>query len=181
MRLDQFSNSNFDRGASRFKEAIWLVANGLLLSSWIPGSSWRCALMRAFGATVGNGVVIKPRLRVKFPWRLKIGDHVWIGEDVWIDNLDVVSIGSHSCISQGAYLCTGSHDWTDEHFGLITKPITVQEGCWVGAKACLTPGTIMESGAVLAMVSLGHGHLDGNKVFRGSAKDSSEFRKKDER
>lgn len=164
MRLDQFENTGFDRGASRLKEVMWILTSEMLLASWLPGSSWRVAILRSFGGRIGKGVVLKPRVRVKFPWRLVLGDHVWIGEDVWIDNLATVEIGEHSCVSQGAYLCTGSHDWRDPAFGLITRPISVGKGCWVAAKAVLAPGSIMEDGAVLAMCSLGHGLIKGNKI-----------------
>ena len=159
MRLDLFANPDFDRGASRLTEAAWLVLSGLLVSSWLPGSAWRRTLLRAFGAEIGMGVVIKPGVRVKFPWRLTIGDHVWIGEDVWIDNLAPVTIGAQSCISQGSYLCTGSHDWSDPRFALITRPIVIEGECWVGARACLAPGTAMEQGAVLTMGAVGRGRL----------------------
>ncbi|HCQ66712.1 MAG TPA: colanic acid biosynthesis acetyltransferase WcaF [Rhodobacteraceae bacterium] len=169
MRLDQFTNPDFDRGASKAKEALWIALDGLLLSSWLPGSGWRAALLRAFGASIGTGVVIKPRVRVKFPWRLALADHVWIGESVWIDNLDKVTIGAHTCLSQGAYLCTGSHDWTDPRFALVTKPIRIEGECWVGARATLAPGTIMETGAVLAMGGLGRGHIAGGMIHAGVA------------
>lgn len=165
MRLDQYANSEFNRGASRLKEAIWLATNGAILSSWLPGSSWRRWLLCCFGAKIGKGVVLKPGIRVKFPWRLTIGDHVWCGEDVWIDNLGQVDIGSHSCVSQGAYLCTGSHDWSDPRFGLIVRPVTIGIGCWVAAKAMLAPGTIMEDGAVLGMAALGRGRLQGGMIY----------------
>ena len=167
MRLDLFSNPEFDRGASRWTELLWMFAQAWLLSSWLPGSGWRVRLLRAFGAKIGQGVVIKPHVRVKFPWRLAVGDHVWLGEDVWIDNLDRVEIGAHSCLSQGAYLCTGSHDWTDPTFSLVTRPIVIGQGCWVGAQASLAPGAVMEDGAVLAMASLGTGRLAGDQIHRG--------------
>lgn len=165
MRLDHYANAEFNRGASRLKEALWLATNGALLSSWLPGSSWRRWLLRCFGAKIGKGVVLKPGIRVKFPWRLTVGDHVWLGEDVWVDNLGQVDIGSHSCVSQGAYLCTGSHDWSDPRFGLIVRPLTIGVGCWVAARAMLAPGTIMEDGAVLGMAALGRGRLQGGKIY----------------
>ncbi len=168
MRLDLFDNSDFNRGTSRLREALWLFVSGVLVSSWVPGSIWRRVFLRAFGAQLGVGVVIKPGVRVKFPWRLNLGDHVWIGEDVWIDNLAHVAIGSHSCISQGAYICTGSHNWFDKNFTLITKPIVVEEECWIGARAILAPGTIMESGSVLTMGSIGKGKLSENHIFSGN-------------
>ena len=83
MRLDTFSAASFERGASRITEAFGLLVSGILVLSWLPGSGWRVWLLRAFGARIGQGVVLKPGVRVKFPWRLEVGDHSWIGEDVW--------------------------------------------------------------------------------------------------
>lgn len=166
MRLDRYTSGSFQRGASRVKEALWIAISGVFFDSWIPGSGWRCRLLRLFGAQLGIGVVIKPYVTIKFPWKLIIGDHVWIGERAWIDNLAEVTIGSHSCISQSAYLCTGSHDWTDPEFGLITRPIQIGNGCWVGARSSLAPGTTMEDGSILAMNTLGTGHLEANTIYR---------------
>ena len=167
VRLDLFANAKFSRGASRLTELCWMAVSGLLVESWLPGSGWRRQLLRAFGARIGKGVIIKPRVRVKFPWRLTVGDHSWIGEEVWIDNLAKVTVGSHCCLSQGAYLCTGSHDWTDPRFGLITRPIELGDGCWLGAKASLAPGTQVEPGAVVAMGSVASGQLAAWTVHAG--------------
>lgn len=173
MRLDQFTNAEFQRGASRLVEALWLPLQALI-GSWIPGSAWRAALLRLFGARLGRGVVIKPRVRIKFPWRLQMGDHVWIGEGVWIDNLAPVRIGSHVCISQGAYLCTGSHDWRDPAFALRTVPITLQDHVWVGAFARLAPGCELQRGAVVAMGLTVSGRIPADTVVR-SGKDSQHW------
>ena len=159
MRLDKFQDSKFQRGASKLKEALWLATSGIIVESWLPGSRWRSFLLRLFGANVGKGVVIKPRVRVKFPWRLNIGAHSWIGENVWIDNLTHVDIGCHSCISQGSYLCTGSHDWSSETFELVVRPIVIADHAWVCAFALVAPGTTIEEGAVLGMGELGSGRL----------------------
>lgn len=153
MRLAEFNNDDFDRGRSRTVEVCWRVVEGVFFNSWLPGSGWRAWLLRAFGAEVGKGVVIKPHVRVKFPWRLRVGNHSWIGESVWIDNLAEVSIGNDCCISQGAYLCTGSHRWDKETFDLETKPIVIEDQCWVGAMARIAPGVVMGQGAVLMMGS----------------------------
>jgi putative colanic acid biosynthesis acetyltransferase WcaF len=166
MRLDHFSNHSFDRGASRLTEIAWTIVQGLFFSSWMPGSRWRCALLRLFGARLGRGVVIKPFVVVKFPWRLSVGDHVWIGERAWIDSLAEVTIGAHSCISQGAYLCTGSHDWNDPAFALITRPIVIGTGCWVGAFARVAPGSVMEDQSVLGMHAFCNGRLSSGFVYR---------------
>lgn len=167
MRLDRYTAAGFDRGAPRWKEALWLAVNGLLLSSWLPGSGWRRWLLRAFGAQIAPRVVFKPGVRVKFPWRLSVGMHSWIGEDVWIDNLAPVSIGAHVCLSQGAYLCTGSHDWSSPNFDLICLTITIEDHVWVGARASVAPGTILHEGAVLAMSSFGQGELSSWTVHTG--------------
>jgi putative colanic acid biosynthesis acetyltransferase WcaF len=168
MRLDLFSNEGFDRGASFAKELLWLAAGQILLSSWIPGSGWRVWLLRAFGATIGGGVTIKPAVRVKFPWRLRIGNHCWIGERVWIDNLGMVCIGDHVCVSQDAYLCTGSHDWSREAFDLIVRPITIESHAWICARASIAPGATIGSGAVVGFASVGHGPLAEWTVYSGN-------------
>ena len=151
MRLDLFRNSQFERGRPRWIEALWICVAGVSVSTWLPGSAWRRTLLRAFGAQIGTGVVIKPRVRVKFPWKLKVGDHSWIGESVWIDNLDQVTIGAHCCISQGAFFCTGNHRWDKETFDLVTRPIVIEDQCWVAAMVRLAPGTCMRKGSVLGM------------------------------
>lgn len=175
MRLDHYTASGFDRGAPYWKEALWLVANGLLLSSWLPGSGWRRGLLAAFGARLGRGVVVKPGVRVKFPWRLVVGDHTWIGEDVWIDNLAAVTLGSHVCLSQGAYLCTGSHDWSRESFDLITRPIRVGDHAWVGAKATIAPGTTIGEGAIVGIASVGKGQLAPWSIYFDSPVRSAPY------
>jgi putative colanic acid biosynthesis acetyltransferase WcaF len=109
-------------------------------SNAIPLSSVRRLLLRTFGAKIGKRVSIKPGVQVKYPWHLSIGDDSWIGEHAWIDNLVRVTIGSNACVSQGAYLCTGNHDWSDPAFGLIVKPIMIGDGAWVGAKSLIGPG-----------------------------------------
>lgn len=167
MRLSEYSPRDFHRGRSRLVELAWMLLQALLVGSWVPGSWHRIVLLRLFGAMIGCNVVIKPGVRVKFPWRLQVGDHSWIGEDVWIDNLAKVSIGSHVCVSQGAYLCTGSHDWASESFDLITLPIDVADHAWIGSKAVLAPGTEVGAGAVLSMASFGKGRLDPWTIYLG--------------
>ncbi|AVP99871.1 colanic acid biosynthesis acetyltransferase WcaF [Ahniella affigens] len=166
-RLDRFDNRQFVRGRSALVEALWLVVQGWLFASDLPGSGWRRLLLRWFGAEIGQGVVIKPRVRVKFPWRLQIGDHAWIGEAVWIDNLARVEIGAHACVSQGAYFCTGNHDWRREDFALRTEPIVVGAHAWVGAMAQLAPGATLADGAILAMGSRLSGNTAPDRLYAG--------------
>lgn len=151
MKLDTFNKNSFDRGAGMLTEAVWVLVQSLLFSSVIPGSGWRRAVLRFFGAKIGKKVIIKPRVRVKFPWRLEIGEFSWIGEAVWIDNLSAVRIGSHCCVSQGAYLCTGNHDWKKSSFDLKSAPISIEDRVWICAKAVIGPGVTVKEGAVLCL------------------------------
>jgi len=111
--------------------------------------------------------VVKPYVRVKFPWKLSIGDHSWIGERAWIDNLAEVRIGAHCCLSQGAYLCTGNHRWDRDAFDLVTGPICIEDHCWIGARASVAPGVTCGEGAVLAMGSVAVHDLRAWHVHRG--------------
>jgi putative colanic acid biosynthesis acetyltransferase WcaF len=99
---------------------------------------------------VGRGVVIRSRVNITFPWRFECGDNVWIGDEVYILSLAMVTIRSNVCLSQRAFLCTGSHDFRKETFDLITKPITVEDGCWIAAGAFVGPGVNIGGGSVVA-------------------------------
>ncbi len=154
VRLASFSARWFDRGRPAAVEALWLLVQTLLVRSWVPGTAHRAFLLRLFGAVIGRGVTMKPGLRVKFPWRLRVGDDSWLGEDCWIDNLAPVVIGNNVCVSQGAYLCTGNHNWSDPAFALVVKPITLQDGSWVGARCLVGPGVTFEESAVAVAGSI---------------------------
>ena len=150
MRLDRFDNRAFDRGAGPLREVCWWVVRSLLFAPWFPvPSGLKAAALRLFGARVGRGVVIRGRVNITFPWRVEIGDHVWIGEEVMILSLGKVRIGSHTCISQRAFLCTGSHNHRKETFDLVVKPVTVGESCWIGAQAFVGPGVKVGKGATM--------------------------------
>ena len=147
--LASFDNSDFDRGASAARELAWLYARKFLFeSSVLPLSGVRRRVLSAFGATMGRATTIKPRFRVHFPWKLTVGDHVWLGEEAYILNLAPVTIGSNVCISQRAFLCTGSHDWSDPSFRLITEPIVIEDGAWVSAGVFVGPGVVVGRNAV---------------------------------
>lgn len=158
---------NFTRGRPALVEALWIVVQAIFVSSFIPGSWHRRALLGLFGASIGKRVVLKPGIRVKFPWRLSIGDNSWIGEDAWIDNLAPVTIGKDCCVSQGAYLCTGSHDWSAPGFDLITRPITLEPGAWVAARATVGPGVTLGRGSVLGLGGVATRDLEPWTVYAG--------------
>ena len=172
MKLDCYLTSNFDRGASPLKEGLWWVVRSLLFASWVPlPSIFKVTALRLFGAKVGKGVVIRSRVNISFPWRLSIGDHVWLGDEVLILSLAAVTIASHVCISQRAFLCTGSHRFRSESFDLVTKPITVEEGCWIAACVFIGPGvtlhrmSICSAGAVVLRDAGPNQLLSGNPAM----------------
>lgn len=168
VKLDQFDNAGYRPGSTALR-SLWYVAMPIFLSGTIP---WpygvKRATLRLFGAHVGRGVVIKPHVRIKYPWKLSVGNHSWIGESVWIDNLDQVTIGHHCCISQGALLLCGNHDYTSSTFDLITRTIVMEDGSWVGAKSILGPGSVLGKEAVLAVGSVGLGHLQPHHIHQGN-------------
>ena len=153
--LSQYNNFWYHPGRGLVVRLLWHCANVLFLQNPLNVSSRvKVLLLRCFGAKVGAGVVIKPGVSVKYPWNIQIGDHVWIGENVWLDSLAPIKIGNHACVSQGAYLCTGNHDWTDPAFGLMVKPIVLEDGTWVGARAVILPGVTVTSHSVVAAGSV---------------------------
>lgn len=167
--LSAYSSGSFDRGASLFAEVAWMVASAIFFRhSLAVGSAVKCAVLRAFGARVGDRVVIKPSVQIKFPWKLRLGSHVWIGEHVWIDNLDIVTLDDHVCVSQGAMLVCGNHDFTVASFALVTKPIKVDRGAWLCARSIVGPGVHVGSHAVLTAGSVAVNNLDPYTVYQGN-------------
>ena len=153
--LAHYDRRSYDPSQPMWVQAVWfLVGLPILRCSILPLSPVRRGILRMFGAKIGAGVVIKPGVRVKYPWLFSVGDHSWVGEDCWIDNLALVTLGRNVCISQGAYLCTGNHDWSDENFSLFVKPINIADGAWVGARAFVAPGINLGEYAVLTAASV---------------------------
>jgi putative colanic acid biosynthesis acetyltransferase WcaF len=153
--LSSYDNSWYSPGRSSLIRALWFfIGLPIIRSGLLPSSSIRRIVLRCFGAKLAPGVVLKPGIRVKHPWLLSIGKSSWIGEDVWIDNLVAVNIGANVCISQGAYLCTGNHDWSDKSFGLDVRPVVLEDGSWVGARALIAPGVMIGACGVAAAGSI---------------------------
>ena len=134
--LSNYDNSWYSPQAFWLKGAIWYFTNQLIFNhGWLPLSFLKVFILKVFGSRVGKGVNIKPSVNIKYPWLLEIGDHVWIGEKVWIDNLAKVVIGDNVCLSQGAMLLTGNHNYKKPGFDLMTGAINVEDGVWIGAKS----------------------------------------------
>jgi putative colanic acid biosynthesis acetyltransferase WcaF len=167
--LSSYSAAHFDRGASKVRELSWLFVSFLLFRLCpLSLSPLKRVVLRIFGARVGIGVTIKPQVKITFPWKLTIGDHVWLGEECWLLNLDRIVIGKNVCISQRAFLCTGSHNYKLSSFDLIVKPITVEDGAWLGAACWVGPGVTVGSHAVLVAGSVATKSLEPWGIYQGN-------------
>jgi len=167
-QLDRFSRT-LVRGRPVAVELLWIVISTLFVKSILPGSLHRKVLLRLFGAKIGPGVIIKPCVNIKFPWRLTVGAHAWIGENAWIDNLDEVFIGANACISQSAYLCTGNHDWSAQNFDLLTGAITVEDGGWVAARAVIGPGVTVGRNAIVSIGAVATEDVPSGRILAASS------------
>lgn len=168
--------------ASKLKQLIWYLTNIIFFKNALNISSGlKVSLLRMFGAKVGKGVVIKPSVNIKYPWKLVIGNHSWIGEHVWIDNLADVTIGSNVCLSQGAMLLTGNHDYRKPTFDLMVKGIILEDGVWIGAQAMVCPGIICASHAVLSACSVATRNLEAHTIYQGNPAAAVKAREINER
>lgn len=165
--LSTFSN-NWYKPGSTFKILVWYFVNAVFfISPLFPFSGFKVFLLKFFGAKIGKGVLIKPSVNIKYPWLLEIGNHVWIGEKVWIDNLARVVIGDNVCISQGAMLLFGNHDYKKTTFDLMVKEIHLEEGAWIGARAVVCPGVTVKSHAILSVGSVATKDLEPYSIYQG--------------
>lgn len=143
----------------------WALLETILVrSAWQPSSSIRVKLLRAFGAQIGDGVIIRPGVRVKFPWKLSVGDGSWIGEDVWIHNQDQVEIGHDAVVSQGSFITTGSHAFRDD-MALITKPVTIGSGAWVTSRCIVLSGSDVGESALILPGTVVRGDVPAGSLF----------------
>ncbi len=171
MKVDnsKFDNTWFVPGRSKIIQVLWYFTNSIVFnSSLFPINSVKLVLLRFFGANIGQEVIIKPCVNIKYPWKLEIGDNTWIGENVWIDNLADVKIGNNVCISQGAMLLTGNHDYKKSSFDLIIGEIELEDGTWIGAKSIVCPGVRCCSHSILAVNSVATKDMAPYTIYQGN-------------
>lgn len=169
-RLDLFNpRQGLIRGRCNVIECLWYLFKCLLFLTPFPWpSSLKALTLRLFGAKIGRGVIIKPRVNIHFPWKLVLGDNVWIGEEVFILNLEPVSIFSNACVSQRAFLCTGNHNYRDIAFGYLNSPIAIGSGAWIGACVFVCPGVNVGCESVAAVGSVVTKSIPDNMVVSGN-------------
>ncbi|WP_431816654.1 DapH/DapD/GlmU-related protein [Gordonia jacobaea] len=151
--LSEFTGVGYDKGRSLPVQCLWLFARSIISQWWVPNKV-RIAVMRMFGARIGDRVLIRHGVRVHWPWKLEVGDDTWIGEGAWILNLEPVRIGSNTCISQDVVLCTGSHDSRSRSFEFDNAPVIVGDGVWIALRATVLRGVTVGDRAVVGATAL---------------------------
>jgi putative colanic acid biosynthesis acetyltransferase WcaF len=167
--LTTYDQSNFDRGRPGWYILLWWLVQAIAFPLTPHfASGLRARILRLFGAQVGTSVLIRPTARFTYPWKVKIGDSSWIGDDVVFYSLDRITIGDHCVISQKTYLCTGSHDIHDPSFGLTTAAIAIGNGAWVAADCFIAPGVQIGANTVVGARSTVLSDMPAGKVGWGS-------------
>lgn len=167
MELSSFSNAWYKPG-HKVKIFIWYFFNRMFLNTYIPYPNFlKIELLKLFGSLIGYNVLIKPKVNIKYPWFLIIENNVWLGEKVWIDNLALVKISSNVCLSQGAMLLCGNHNYKKKTFDLLLGKITLEEGVWIGAKSIVCPGVTCKSHSILTVGSVATKDLDAYSIYQG--------------
>lgn len=154
-----------DRLRRRLWRLVWTVSCRF---TPVPLLGWRRAVLRLFGARIGAGVWVYPTAQIWAPWNLRVGDEARIGPGAVIYNVASIAIGARAVISQGAELCTASHDFDRPGFRLTGAPIAVGADCWVAAGAFVGPGVTLGQGAVALARAVVVRDLDRGVVAAGN-------------
>lgn len=167
--LSSFKLPKNFRGAPAFKVQLWWF----LQSTLFAGSpqfmyGWRRWLLSLFGAKIGKGVIIRPMVKITYPWKLTIGDYSWIGDDVTLYTLGEIEIGHNAVISQKSYLCAASHDYNKPDFPIWAKKITIEDECWLATDVYVAPGVTIGRGTVVGARSSVFKDLPAGMVCVGS-------------
>lgn len=157
------------RGKSAIIVQLWWIVQGTLFAmspQFLYG--WRRFLLRCFGAEIGKHVIIRPSAKMTYPWKVKIGDYSWIGDDVVLYSLGNIIIGKNTVISQKSYICTGTHDYTKNNFPILEKKTVIGNACWLATDVFVSPGVTINNGVVVGARSTVINDLDSNSVYVGS-------------
>lgn len=176
--LSAFSVAPGFRGRPGAIVLLWqLVQATLFRLSPQPLYAWRRALLRLFGAEVGSGVLVRPSARVTYPWKVRLGDHCWIGDSAELYSLGPISIGANAVVSQKTYICAATHDSEDLAFPLLAAPVTIEPECWIAADCFVGPGVTIRHGAVVAARSTVRSDIPAGTVAAGSPATVRKFRR----
>lgn len=178
MKVDEYSPQFQDlslskvprgfRGRSGLVVLLWQIAQQTLFAwSPQPAYGWRRWLLRVFGASVGKGVLVRPTARVTYPWKVKLGQHCWIGDHAELYSLGFISIGRNAVVSQRSYICAATHDYRDISFPLVAKSVVIEHEAWVAADCFIAPGVVIGAGAIVAARSTVLQSVDSATIVAG--------------
>ncbi len=146
---------------------LWGLVEVVALRNPLQVSSrLRVAALRAFGAHIGDAVVLRPGLRVRLPWKLRIGDRSWIGEDVCLHNQDRLDIGCDAVVSQQSFVTTGTHAYAAD-MALVTRPVVIEDGAWVTARCVVLAGSRVGRSALVLPATVASGAVPAGAMFGG--------------
>ena len=166
--LSVVTNGNYVSRRGFFIQFLWFLVEACVINNRLmPISAVRAGLLRLFGAKIGKKCRFLHAIRVKYPWNLEVGDNTFFGEDVWLNNQDLIRVGSNVCISQGAFLTTGSHEFTT-NMNLVVTPIIIEDGAWITSKCVVQKGVTIGRSALVTPLSVVHRSLEPGGVYGGN-------------
>jgi putative colanic acid biosynthesis acetyltransferase WcaF len=167
--LNSFSVPESFRGKSKIAVQLWWIVQATLFS-WSPQFlyGWRTFLLRLFGAAIGNRVKIRSSVKITYPWKIKIGDYSWIGDDTMLYSLGDISIGSHVAIAHKVYLNTGGHEYARKTFDIFARPVVIEDQCWITTDVYVAPGVTIGKGTIVSARSSVLKDLPGGKICVGT-------------
>ena len=133
-----------------------------------PFHFWRRTILRIFGAKVGKGVRVYPKVRIWAPWNLELEKECTIGNYCNLYSQGKITIQERGIVSQGSHICTGTHDYTDPGFTLYTRPIVIERQAWVAADTFIGPGVTIGEGAIVGARSAVFKDVDSWTVVGGN-------------
>lgn len=151
-----------------FIQIWWMVQSTLFGCSPQFAYRYRASLLRLFGARVGSNTIIRASARITYPWKVTIGDSVWIGDDVVLYSLGEIKIGNNAVVSQKSYLCAGDHDYQIASFPIRARAIYIGEEAWVASDVFIAPGVTIGKGAVIGARSSVFSDMPEGMVCMGS-------------
>ena len=165
---DTFTGASFSL-RNRVARFIWDCVYVILFRySPRPLHKWRSFLLRLFGAKIGKGSHIYPKVKIWAPWNLELGETVGIGDYTVMYSQGRIKVGDRTTISQYSHICTGTHDYRSRGFELITRPIFIGSDCWLAASTFVHPGVNIGDGAIVGACSVVTRDLDSWKIYAGN-------------
>ncbi|EIG58452.1 WcaF family extracellular polysaccharide biosynthesis acetyltransferase [Bradyrhizobium sp. WSM1253] len=175
--LSRFRTPPEFRGRSWLTVLVWQTIQQTLFA-WSPQPAffWRRWLLRLFGAEVGRGVLIRPTARVTYPWKVRFGNHCWVGDHAEIYSLGHITIGDNAVISQRSYICAATHNYQDITFPLVADPVIIEREAWIATDCFIAPGVTVGAGAIVAARSTVLRNVDPGTIVAGHPAEVKGYR-----